>query len=178
MTTKTQATALADKYLTDTRRHCDQVAQIMAYFARELGEDEDRRYITGLLHDVDRDYIQKDSNKHLKREFDMMMDEIGAPVELRDDIKSHGYWLTWVSVWENIIRKYLISCDELSGLLHAYSLMRPTGFEWMEWSGINKRIKDKTFAAGVDREHIRGCEQYLWIPLNEFAMKVVSAMQG
>jgi predicted hydrolase (HD superfamily) len=108
----------------------------------------------------------------------MIMDEIDAPDELRNDIKSHGYWLTGVPVWESIIRKYLISVDELSGLLHAYSLMRPTKFDWMERSWINKRIKDKTFAAGVYREHIKGCEQYLWIPLNEFAIKLVQALQS
>jgi predicted hydrolase (HD superfamily) len=154
------------------------VAQIMAYFAKKLWEDEEYRCIVGLLHDVDRDCIAKDSSKHLKAEFDMIMDEISAPIELRDDIRSHGYRLTGVPVWESIIRKYLISVDELSGLLHAYSLMRPTKFEWMERSWINKRIKDRTFASGVDREHIRGCEQYLWIPLNEFAMKVVQALQS
>lgn len=178
MPTKAQAIDLADTYLTETRRHCDQVAHIMSYFAKELWEDEDYRYIVGLLHDVDRDYIVKDSSKHLKAEFGMIMDKINAPIELRDDIRSHGYRLTGVPVWESIIRKYLISVDELSGLLHAYSLMRPTKFEWMERSWINKRIKDKTFAAGVDREHIKGCEQYLWIPLNEFAMKVVQSLQS
>ena len=108
--------------------------------------------------------------------FDVIKGEIVTLLELRNDIKSHGYWLTGVPVWESIIRKYLISVDELSGLLHAYSLMRPTKFDWMERSWINKRIKDKTFAAGVDREHIKGCEQYLLIPLNEFAVKVVSFM--
>lgn len=50
--------------------------------------------MVGLLHDVDRDYIKKDGSKHLKVEFDNIMDEINAPILMRDDIKSHGERLT------------------------------------------------------------------------------------
>ena len=102
--------------------------------------------MVGLLHDVDRDYIQKNSLKHLKTEFDTIMDEIKAPQLMRDDIKSHGDRLTGVPI-NSTIRKYLASIDELSGFLYAYSRMRPTGFEGMEVSGVKKRLKDKTFAA-------------------------------
>lgn len=55
--------------------------------------------------------------------------------------------------------------------------MRPTKFDGMERSGIKKRLKDKTFAAGVDREHVMNCETYLNIPLETFAMYVVQAMK-
>lgn len=175
--TREQAEQLAQKYLKDTLRHCQQVGGIMEYFAKELGQDSDYWYIAGLLHDIDRDHVQKDSSKHLKQEFDTIMDEINAPAELRDDMKSHGFWLSGVPVGDSLIRKYLISIDELSGFLHAYSLMRPTKFDGMERSGIKKRLKDKTFAAGVDREHVMNCETYLNIPLETFAMDVVQAMK-
>jgi predicted hydrolase (HD superfamily) len=65
---RADAEALADKYLTDTRRHCAQVGQVMEWFAKDLGLDVDeqhRWYITGLLHDVDWDHIGKDGEKHL-----------------------------------------------------------------------------------------------------------------
>ncbi|MDP2670730.1 MAG: hypothetical protein Q8O99_07725 [bacterium] len=55
--------------------------------------------------------------------------------------------------------------------------MRPTGFEGMEAKGVLKRIKDKTFAAGVDREHLRNCEKYLDIPLAEFIPQMIEAMK-
>lgn len=95
-----------------------------------------------MLHDIDRDHIAKDSKKHLKDEFATIMDEIGAPESLRDDIRSHGTWLTGVPV-DSLLRKYLASVDELSGFIYAYSLMRPTGFIGMEPKSILKRMKDK-----------------------------------
>ena len=100
-----------------------------------------------------------------------------APQSLRDDIKSHGEWLTGVPV-DSTIRKYLASVDELSGFLHAYSLMRPTRFEGMVAKGVKKRIKDKSFAAGVDRTHVRNCETYLDIPLDEFIPEMIEAMKS
>ncbi len=177
MPTKDQAIALAQKYLTDTYNHCYQVGTIMEYFAKQLWQDEEQWFVTGLLHDVDRDHTQKDASKHLKDHFDKIVDEIDMPQNMRDDIKSHWYWLSGVPVDDSLIRKYLISIDELSGLLYAYSLMRPTKFEGMQWKSIKDKIKDKKFAAGVDREHVINCEKYLNIPLEIFAMQVVEAMK-
>ncbi len=148
----------------------------MEWFAQKLGQDVHLRYIAGLLHDIDRDHIAKDADKHLKAEFDVIMDQINAPEALRDDIRSHGEWLTGVPV-NSTVRKYLASIDELSGFIHAYSLMRPTGLEGMDVSGLKKRIKDKKFAAGVDREHLVKCEKYLNISFDEFVPQVIEAMQ-
>lgn len=77
-----------------------------------------------------------------------------------------------------MIRKYLRSIDELSGLIYAYARMRPEGFEGMSRSSLKKKIKDKNFAAGVDREHARSCEELLNISQEEFAMEIVQAMQS
>ncbi|MBP7847854.1 hypothetical protein KA013_01350 [Patescibacteria group bacterium] len=55
--------------------------------------------------------------------------------------------------------------------------MRPTGLEGMDVSGLKKRIKDKKFAAGVDREHLMNCEKYLNISFDEFVPQVIEAMQ-
>jgi len=60
---------LMDKYLTDTKQHCQDVAQVMKYFAKKLGQDENLRHIAGLLHDIDRDHINKDAALHLGDEF-------------------------------------------------------------------------------------------------------------
>ena len=64
---------LADKYLTDTKQHCYQVAKVMKHFAKKLNQNEELRYLIGLLHDIDRDYIGKDPAKHLQAEFDQIM---------------------------------------------------------------------------------------------------------
>lgn len=170
------AQKLADKYLTDTRKHCEQVGKVMQYFAKKLGQDEDVRYIAWLLHDVDRDHIGKNADKHLWDEFHAIVGEINLPQTLIDDIRSHYSEKTGVPV-DLLIRKYLSAIDELSGLIYAYSLMRPEWFVGMETKSVMKRIKDKKFAAGVDREHVKNCEKYLWISLEEFIPQVIEALQ-
>ncbi len=169
------ASSLMDKYLTDTKRHCHQVWHCMRYFAEKLWEDADFWQIVWMLHDVDRDHINKDAWSHLWDQFEAMLDEIWADDHLKNIIKSHYPDGTWVQP-ESLIEKYLISVDELSGLLYAYSLMRPEWFTGMKRKSINKKIKDKWFASWVDREHVKNCETYLEIPLNEFALDVAQAL--
>lgn len=172
------AEKLADKHLSDTRNHCQQVGNVMKWFAQKLNLSEDeqkRRYVSWLLHDLDRDACGKDGTVHMGEMFVEMMDEIDAPAILINDIRSHYTEKTWIAV-DSDIRKYLISIDELSWLINAYSLMRPNGFEAMKRKSLNKKIKDKKFAAWVDRDHVKYCEKYLDIPLNEFALEVSLAL--
>lgn len=172
------ASKLAETYLKDTLRHSQQVWQVMKYFAKKLGKNEDYWYIVWLLHDIDRDHISKVGDNHLKEEFDKIIDSLSLEdsTQLKADIRAHAPFLTGVEP-STLIQKYIISVDELSGLIHAYSLMRPEGLENLERSSLNKKIKDKKFAAGVDREHVKNCEKYLGIPLADFAMEVVQAMK-
>jgi len=173
-----EAEQIANKYLSDTLRHCQQVAKVMKFFAKKLGQDETYRYIIGLLHDIDRDHVGKIWEKHLKEDFDKIIDSlwIEDSTQLKQDIRSHGPYLTGVEP-TTLLQKYLISIDELSGLIHAYSLIRPEWLNNIEWASLNKRIKSKQFAAWVDREHVKNCETYLNIPLDVFAMEVVEAMK-
>jgi lysyl-tRNA synthetase, class II len=174
-----QAEALAQHYLNDTLRHCQQVGKVMKYFAKKLWQDEHYWYVVGLLHDIDRDHIGKIGDQHMKDEFDKIIASLWLTddSQLKADIHAHAPFLTGVEP-STLIQKYIISIDELSGLIHAYSLMRPEWLENMVRSSLNKKIKDKAFAAWVDREHVKNCETYLWIPLAEFAMEVVEAMRS
>ncbi|MEI6672850.1 MAG: hypothetical protein WCL02_06040 [bacterium] len=65
----------------------------------------------------------------------------------------------------------------MTGFVYAVSLMRPTGLEGMDYSSVKKKLKDKHFAAGVDREEALNCEKYLAIPLNEFVPEIIKALQ-
>lgn len=168
---------LAKKYLKDTYRHCLDVAKVMKYFAKKLNQNEELRYIAGLLHDIDRDHIGKDPEKHLGEEFEQIVSEIHLPQCLVDDIKSHYTSKTSVAV-SSLLRKYLISVDELSGFVYAVGLMRPTGLVGMDYSSVKKKLKDKKFAAGVDRQEVLNCEKYLALPLDEFVPEVIKALQG
>ena len=169
-----QVESLMDKYLEDTKRHCHQVGHVMKYFAHKLWQNEAYRYTVWLLHDIDRDHIWKDAAVHLWGQFEEIVGEIDLDPRIIDDIRSH-YEETGVPV-NTLVRKYLAAVDELSWLIYAYSLMRPKGLQDMNRKSLNKKIKDKKFAAWVDREHVRYCEKYLDIPLSEFAIEVADAM--
>ncbi|MFZ2151274.1 MAG: lysine--tRNA ligase [Candidatus Absconditicoccaceae bacterium] len=172
-----QVQSLVDKYLTETKKHCEDVAKVMKYFAHKLGQDENLRYIAGLLHDIDRDYIGKNANDHLGEQFEKIMSEIKVHKLFIDDLKSHYTIHTGVPV-DSLLRKYLISVDELASFVITVAIMRPTGMDGMEFSSVKKKLKDKKFAAGVDREEVKNCEKYLNIPLEEFTLDVIKALQG
>lgn len=125
---KADVDALAKKYLKDTYRHCLDVANVMKYFAKKLGQNEHLRYTAGFLHDIDRDFVGKDPSKHLGADFDTIVGEIKLPSCLMDDIKSHYSSQTSVAV-SSLLRRYLVSVDELTGFIYAVGLMRPTGLE-------------------------------------------------
>lgn len=171
-----EAHNLAEKYLTDTKQHCYQVAKVMKHFAQKLGQNEELRYLIGLLHDIDRDHIKKDAEKHLKAEFEEIMGEINASDILIEDIRSHYEEGTGVPI-NTLMRKYLASVDELTAFVHTVSLMRPNGIDDMKAKSVSKKIKDKGFAAAVSREHLKNCEKYLSIPMAEFIPEVIEALK-
>lgn len=152
----------------------------MKYFANKLSQNEDYRYIVWLLHDIDRDHINKDASKHLQDEFANIIDELpfetNQKTQIIHDIRTHYPHGTNIEPTD-LIHKYLISIDELSGLMYAYSRMR-WWFDGMESKWVIKKIKDKAFAAGVDREHVRNCEKYLEIPLETFIDDMILAYQS
>ncbi len=124
------------------------VADAMAAYAKELGEDEELWYQTGLLHDLDWEmYPDEHPNKAVN---DILTD---YPTELIEAIKAHAPFRTGKQP-ETTIEKYLFACDELSGLMHAVSLMRPNGFADMKVKSVKKKLKDKSFAANVSRDDI------------------------
>ncbi len=147
--------ALLDKYVANDnlRQHCRMVAAAMEAYANELGEDAELWYQTGLLHDLDWEkYPDEHPNKAI-REF--LAD---YPMALRQAIAAHAPDRTGFQP-NSLLDRYLYACDELAGFMNAISLMRPGGFEGMGYKSVKKKIKDKAFAANVNREDItRGFE--------------------
>ena len=176
--TQTQALELIEKYSTSTKQHLLQVGEIMKYFADKLGEDSHYWWLLGALHDIDWDYVEKDGDKHLKDDFEKIMSEIDAPAELLGDIRSHGHFLPWITEKpDTLIRKYINAVDELSGFIWAYFRMIPsTDVMEIKVSSIKKKLKDKSFAAWVDRAEARNCETLLDIPLDEFIEDIKKAL--
>lgn len=131
------------------RRHCRMVADAMAAYAQELGQDTELWYQTGLLHDLDWEEYP-DEHPH-KAVAEWLND---YPEELRQAILTHAPGRTGKKP-HNLLERYLFACDELSGFLHAYSLMRPAGFQGMNAGKAVKKLGDKSFAANVDRSDIQ-----------------------
>ena len=132
--------------------HMQQVGHLMKNYAASQGyneKDQYRWYLAGLLHDAD---WEKWPDSHCR----MIIEELESrniDPEVIRAIASHGPKYFGVEPVTEM-DKMLYAFDELSGLVHAYSLMRPEGYSGMEVKGVKKRLKDKTFAAQVSREDI------------------------
>jgi predicted hydrolase (HD superfamily) len=145
---------LSDWVLNDKLRiHMRQVAHLMKSWAAEkeqLNEADQWRWeMAGLLHDADWDQWPELHCKKIIEE----LEQRNIDPEIIRAIASHGPNHFGVAP-ETKMDKMLYAFDELSGLIHAYSLMRPGGYEGMELKGVKKRLKEKSFAANVSREEI------------------------
>jgi len=153
--TKEEALQLLDEWVKNDRLklHMKQVGQVMKAWAAKkenLGEaNQHRWYVAGLLHDADWDQWPEEHCRLIVEE----LEKRNTDPEIIHAIASHGPLHFGVEPVTKM-DKMLYAIDELSGFIHAYSLMRPNGYEGMEVKGAKKRLKDKTFAAGVSREDI------------------------
>lgn len=134
--------------------HMQQVAYLMKCWAAEkLNGDETLQWkweVAGLLHDADWDQWPEQHCKKIIEELEAR----NIDPEIISAIASHGH-VHFGVIPETEMDKMLYAFDELSGLIHAYSLMRPTGYENMDVKGVKKRLKEKSFAANVSREDIQ-----------------------
>lgn len=148
------------------RLHMQQVAHLMKCWAAEkckADETEQWRWeLAGLLHDADWDQWP---DEHCKKIIEELENRQVDPEIIRA-IASHGHTHFGV-IPETEMDKMLYAFDELSGLIHAYSLMRPDGYGGMDVKGVNKRLKEKSFAANVSRDDIRDACERAGIELNE-----------
>ena len=155
------------------RKHMLAVETAMRAYARKFGEDEEKWGITGLLHDMDYE-------KHpTPAEHPMVgvaeLEKRGYPEDVLHAIKGHADYL---DVPRDTLRsKTLYAVDELSGFIVAVALMRPERLEGMKAKSVRKKMKQKSFAAGVNREDIvRGADE-LGVDLNEHIEFVAAALR-
>lgn len=153
--TKEEAIQLLNNWVLNDKLklHMLQIAWLMQRWAAErelLDEAGQWRWeMSGLLHDADWDqWPEQHCNKIITE-----LEERNIDPEIIHAIASHGPNYFGVEP-ETKMDKMLYAFDELSGLIHAYSLMRPEGYKGMELKGVKKRLKEKSFAANVSREEI------------------------
>ncbi|MGI6006096.1 MAG: hydrolase [Ruminococcus sp.] len=177
--TRDQALELLKKYNKDSFhiRHGLTVEGVMRWYAKELGFEQEEDYwgITGLLHDID---FELYPNQHCQKAPELLR-EGGVGEDMIRSVCSHGFGLCSDVEPEHLMEKVLFAADELTGLIGAAALMRPSRSVMdMEVKSLKKKFKDKRFAAGCSREVIEKGAQMLGWELNELFEKTIMAMRS
>lgn len=162
MISRNEALSLLKKYNEDIFhiKHGLTVEGTMRYFATQLGEDPEYWGMVGLLHDID---FEMYPDEHCVKAPELLA-AAGFDADFIHAVVSHGYGLCVDVKPELEMEKILFATDELTGLIGAAALMRPSGStKDMEVSSVKKKFKDKKFAAGCDRDVItQGAEMLGW----------------
>lgn len=176
---RNEAVELLKKYNRDAfhLHHAYTVEAVMRYFAEKLGYGEDADFwaTVGLLHDID---FEKYPEEHCKKAPELLR-EGGANEELIHAVCSHGYGICVDVEPVHEMEKVLFACDELTGLIGACALMRPSkSCKDMELKSLKKKYKDKKFAAGCSRDIIAKGAQLLGWTLDELLESTLEAMKA
>jgi putative nucleotidyltransferase with HDIG domain len=156
-------------------KHMLATEAIMQALARRLGEDEEEWGLTGLLHDIDMELTEGDMNIHSKLGADLARD-LGASEAMAHAILCHNE--THGIPRETKLDKALFCADPLTGLITAAALVRPDKkLAGLEAKSVIKKFKQKSFAAGVNREQISLCSE-IGLEFDEFIELGLEAMQG
>ncbi len=136
--------------------HAKAVSGVMRHFAPKFGGDPDVWAVAGLLHDLD---YEKWPDEHCKKMLELF-DENGVDPEFARQLASHGWGICSDIEPDTDMAKVLFTVDELTGLINAAAIMRPSRSVLdLELKSVKKKYKTKSFAAGVDRATIeKGCE--------------------
>lgn len=154
------------------RNHMRAVEAAVRSYARRFGEDEELWGLAGLLHDLD---WEKHPDEHPLRAVEALR-ERGYPEEVLHAILAHRADFTEVKP-ESKLDRTLVACDELTGLINATALVRPSGIDDLKPKSVKKKMKDATFARGVNREEVQHGTELLGVPLDEHIQNVIDAMR-
>ena len=167
-----QALDLISSYSTGSnlRKHMLSVEACLKAYAKKLNQPENLWTITGLIHDFD---YEKYPDTHPATGLKILQDQ-GASDEIIAAIAGH----VKTGRRESLLAKALYAVDELSGFIIACALMRPEKLDGMTAKSVKKKLKDKSFAAAVDREEIVKSAVDLGVDLDDHITLCVQALQG
>ena len=175
MPTRNQAWETLTKYTQSEplRRHALAVEAAVGAYARKFGEDEELWRVTALLHDFDYE-IHPTLDKHPQDGAPILREE-GYPEEVVEGVLSHAEHLGLPR--DTPLKKTLFACDELSGFIHACGLVRPDGIDTLEPKSVRKKLKQPSFASGVNRDDVYKGAEGLGVDLNEHITFVIGALR-
>ena len=174
--TRDDAYALLTKYNKKPGliRHALAVESVMGHFAARFNEDEQKWRVIGLVHDLDYELYP---NEHCHKCVEMFQ-EHGWPEDYIRAVISHGYGICTDVEPETNLEKTLYAIDELTGLVASSALVRPSkSILDIKVKSVKKKFKDKSFAAGVDREVVKKGAQMLEMELPELIEQVILGMR-
>ncbi len=171
---RTSALTLLESWVENEglRKHMLAVEASVRHYARIHGEDEDLWGTAGLLHDLD---WEKYPDEHPHRGLTELA-ERGYPEATLQAIRAHAPERTGTEP-EALLDRVLFACDELSGLVYACCLVRPNGIDDLAPKSVTKKLKDKSFAAGVNRDDVARGIELLGIERAEHIQNVIDGMR-
>ena len=174
MPSRDEAVRLLEQWVDNDalRKHMLSVEAAVRSYARRIGEDEERWGLAGLLHDLD---WERYPDEHPRHAVDALR-ELGYPEDVLHAILAHRSDFTGVQP-ETTLDRTLLACDELTGLITATALVRPSGIDDLEPKSVRKKMKDPAFARGVDREEVRRGTELLGVELDQHIRNVIEAMR-
>lgn len=174
MPDRTDAVALLEEWVENDglRKHMYSVEAAVRHYARMRGADEDVWGLAGLLHDLD---WEKHPDRHPLTAVEHLR-ELGYPEEVLQAILAHRSDFTGVEPTSELDR-VLVACDELSGLVFATCLVRPTGIDDLKPKSVTKKLKDRAFAAGVSREEVQRGIELIGVDRSEHIQNVIDGLR-
>jgi putative nucleotidyltransferase with HDIG domain len=159
------------------RRHCLCVEAAMRAYARRDGEDEELWSVTGLLHDADYERFpdMDDEQAGHPRTIMAELERRDAEPEMVRAIASHADYLGVAR--DSPMERTLHAVDELSGFLVACAVVRPAGIHGLTPKSVKKKLRDRSFAAAVDREDVRTSAEELGLEFDEHVAFVIAAIE-
>lgn len=155
-------------------KHALAVEAVMRYYARKLGQDEEKWGVIGLVHDLDYEQFPE---QHCHKTEEILTSE-NWPAEYIRAVVSHGWGICTDVEPQSDLEKVLYTIDELTGLVVTTALVRPSkSIMDMKAKSVKKKWKEKSFAAGVNREVIKKGAEMLGVELGELINDVIMGMR-
>lgn len=175
--TPSQAMELVSRYNKEPfhLQHARTVGWVLGELAKTHAPGQEEYWqAVGILHDID---FEQWPEEHCKKAQELLT-QLDIDPEMIHGVVSHGWGICSDVEPESLMEKYLFAADELTGLIGAAALMRPTGYEGMEVKSVMKKFKDKKFAAGCSRDVISQGAEKLGMTVQELVGEVLPAMQA
>ena len=156
-------------------QHAETVSKVMGEIAKQYDPENEQFWrAAGMLHDID---FEQWPEQHCTKANELLH-ELDIDEDLIHAVVCHGYGICSEVAPEKYMEKMLFATDELTGLIGAAALMRPTGISDMETKSVVKKFKDKKFAAGCSRDVIRQGAEMLGMELNDLITLTLNAMRA